>query len=486
MRQRILLVDDDQDFAKRVSGALEGVYEIDVCNDAASFEKRFEAMLYDLVIMDMRLPEGVEGLQLVKFIVERNPLQPVVIVTAYASTETYMQAIEAGALTYLDKQEFTPALIARVVENLLRQGHLEQKVAMLERQLLTVEPTEFIGASRGATKVRQQLRLALEHDDKHVLLVGERGVGKELIARSLQQLSAIRQSWPFLIVRAIGNDSGAQSAELFGSERPSLQADRGKIEEVGRGVIYLEDVDRIQPETWQRLVRSLHTRLYQRDGGKRKLALDARFVFSMSSVPLKASVQDSFRRDLVTFANCFEIDIPSLIERAEDIPLLALYFLQHLFRQGRTTARSFTGDTVAQLQTYHWPGQVDELRVVIEYAAVQARVRGDIEVRPRDLTPEIGSPEKKSGSSLVGGHYQLHLARAEVGLVESTARSLGIYGKAGLAQALGYNDRYTFSRRINRAFQTYPQLREEFPLLVERFFGKGIRRGPTKNHLAGR
>lgn len=470
-RPSILLVDDDVAFTEKVREAIEGLYDFAACHSVPEFRLRFDAAKYDLVIMDMRLERGHEGLDLVREILSQDPGQPVVIATAYADTETYLQALEAGALSYLDKRETSPVLIVRMIESLLQQGQLQGRVQTLEKELAAIDPMELVGASTGISIVRRQLRSALEEETIPILLRGERGVGKELVARNLHRLSHSYHRGPFVVARPAAIREEGHEDTLLGVDGSSQETRRGWLEEAQGGILYLDDVGALSRPAQRTLAAVLNTGRFVRNRGSRATRFGARVVASVSTA---AGAQS---RDLVeglhAWLHRLELAIPPLRERADDIPLLAMYFLQRLFRQGRTSARSFDGRAMQRLEAWGWPGNVEELRVSTEYAALRSSIRGGFEVRVEDLPAGVGDDRQRHLSTPARMNYQYQIARAEVELVDYARRTLATSRQSELANALGYNDRFTFARRISRAFEAFPGLRDEFPALADHFPRRG-------------
>ncbi len=469
IRKNILIVDDDVGFANQVSKVLEGVYHTDVCNGISEFRKCFGVGRFHLVIMDMRLEKGHEGIHLLREIIQMDPLQPVIIVTAYADTETYLQALEAGALTYLDKKEFTPTLIARMVEGLLQQGQLQERLLVLEQEMSLVDPVELIGASAGITKVRRKVQAAVEDEAALVLMSGERGTGRKLVARNLHQMSRLSRGGPFVTARIpLGSDE-KQIGYLFGEEDSTGNVHRGRFDEARSGTLYIEEIQQLGASAQAYLEKALISGEYTRKGGKQKIPIGARVTFSVSE-PLDEMISSGrLRETLYRTISRIEIQVPPLRLRSMDIPLLAQYFLVQMSRQGNTTARGFTGEAVERLQLHRWPGNVEELRVTIEYAGLQSAISKSASITLNDLPYELAGMHKSDSMEETRMDYKFHTARAELQLVNHARQSLNMDKKATIANRLGYNDRYTFARRIKRAFGAFPELREEFPELAMQF-----------------
>lgn len=376
-------------------------------------------------------------------------------------------ALEAGAMSYLDKHEFTPSLIARMVEGLLRQGGLQRQVAALERQIQVSNRAELVGASPEITRVREQLRLALADQTVPMLLRGERGTGKELAARSLFRQSVAEHRGAFVLGAIRGTPASMHYVQLFGCEGSSRAVTRGWLEEARGGILFLDEVSMLSPTAQQGLASAFRARRFRRENSQELIGLDTRVV-AATSIPLDEAVRKGrLREDLYEQLNRFEVVFPPLRERRGDIPLLAFFFLGNLFRLGRTPARSFAGRTLSVLEQYDWPGNVTELRVLVEFASLKAALAGHTEIGNEHL-PTIASSIAPSGE-VQPTDYRYHLARAEIELVDSAARGLDAGTKTGLAESLGYRDRFTFARRMRRNLDTFPELRDEFPKLAAMF-----------------
>jgi DNA-binding NtrC family response regulator len=466
------VVDDDVRFAEQVGAVLEGAYDVDLCHAIAEFRARFCVKRYHLVIMDMRLEKGYEGLELLRETLRRDPVQPVIIVTAYADTETYVAALEAGALTYLDKHEFTPTLIARMVQGLLREGRLQRCVRVLEEEV-AFRSTELVGASPGTAHLRRRLRVAADAEGVPILIQGELGVGKEQAARQLHELGHDRELMHFVTARFQSVSEEHHVAALAGSESEPGNIRRGWLEEAEDGTLYVPEVSTMNPAAQELLASTLSVGHFRRHGGDEHIAFSARFVAG-TVLSLRGAVQrGDFHRGLYGVLNRFEISVPPLRERREDIALLATHFLQHLYRLGSTAARSFSVDATARLEGHDWPGNVKELRLAVEQAALSAQMRSGMHIIPEDLPCSVVAPRVSGPKPQSHLNYRYNLARAEVELVDWACRHCDDTRRAALANELGYNDRFTLVRRVMRAFQGFPELRHEFPEAAEVFPLKG-------------
>jgi DNA-binding NtrC family response regulator len=474
---QILIVDDDPIFLAQLRDALEGFHGVECASSRDEFVTAFRPYKYDLLILDMRLKSGREGLGLARSALEQDPLQPIIVMTAYADTESHIEAINAGALVYLNKTDFSPNFIAEMVDAVLRQGALQRRVAHLERQLDQLEPGDIIGTSPTIEEVRGQIQTAATDGSVTVLVRGESGTGKELVARAVHHWSPRRQNGPFVAVSVAGLHRESIHSDLFGHERGAFTGAssrrKGCLEEAHQGVLFLDEIGDLDPDSQVKLLRVLETRSFARLGGNDEISVELQVV-AATHQDLETLIQTGrFRQDLYYRLRSFEVVIPPLRERAGDIPLLAQHFLGGMRSDGRTTARSLDREVFRVLSSAPWPGNVRELRNVIEYAAIQARAGNAEVVRQEHLPAELRDTEEgtKQSSSLTD--YQTHLARAELELVERAIALHGTATKTELAKLLGYNDRFTFVRRARRALGKHPCLVGEFQTVAQ-LFDEGV------------
>lgn len=462
---RILIVDDNIQYASKLNDVLVGLFKVEVCHSEKDFYDYFAVGRYDLLIIDMRLDKDREGLKLLRNVMKKDPLQAAIVMTAYADMETYTDALESGAITYLDKNEFSPALIARTVEAIVGQAKLNRRVHSLQQQIETVEPLEIIGAVPAIRQIRETLRKTATSEAK-ALLIGESGSGKCLAARNLHHLSQRYSKGPFVKVNCNRVSQNILISNLFGlpdekQEIKSKSANSCWLTEAKDGVLMIEGVEELNDIIWSGLVSLVTNGFCNHPESSRRIETTSLIILSTSPSDNRAIKCPDLSKYVV------QIRFPNLYERIEDIALLAQYFLQQLYRDGKTLVRAIRGTTIRTLEELSWPGNVKELQGAIAYAAIRADAVGDLEIGPEHL-PRIKIFASDIISSRTGPFdYQEHLARAEVSLVDSCMDNLGTVTKKKLSVHLGYNDRYTFHRRIKKIFEKYPKLRNEFPRVAK-------------------
>ncbi len=462
----ILIVDDNRDFAKKLAKALEGIFRVEISHTEAEFRQRFAVGRFDLLIMDMRLEKNREGLDLLKDALTQDPTQAAIVMTAYADAESYTEALASGALTYLNKHEFSPVLIARTVEAIVQQAALRRQVAALQRRLDASEPGEIIGTSLGIRQVRDGIRQAADDGRASVAIVGEAGTGRSLAARNIHHLSRRRADGPFVVGSCAGLGPNAREEAMFGTFRRMESGRRaeskGWVDNAKGGILFLDGFNVRDEIAVKHLAEFVRTGGFQRKGGTRTIEADVQLVVSISPGS-QPSGDCRTSRTILPSTGGIEINVPPLRERTEDILLLAQYALQNLYREGRTLTRSFRSSAIATMETLPWPGNVRELVSAIEYAAIRADAAGMHEIGPEHLPQSVSESPPLSADTPTTLDYQLHLARAELALVESSIDRFEFTKKAKLAEKLRYNDRFTFARRIRRHLHAYPSLAREYP-----------------------
>ena len=381
-KAKLFFVDDDRRYVEELSRVLRGQYEVVVAHSVEEFWEKFQLHGYDLLLIDIRLDEtrkGQEGLEILGEVKALDPDQEAIILTMYEEREFMAEAFAKGAALFLSKRDFTPATVVKMVNMALEKARLKKKVNALAKEVETLEPHDIIGKSPAIKKIKEEIQKAAEDGEITVLIRGESGTGKELVARNIHRLG-VRRDGPFVAVAVSGLNWDTIYSELFGHEKGSFTGaiDRkiGFFEEAHKGVLFLDEVGDLAQEIQVKLLRVLENRSFTRLGGTKEVSVDVQFV-AATNRPLEEMVEKGlFRQDLYFRLKAFEIYIPPLRERKEDIPLLAEHFLKVLRSKGRTPASRISGRVMENFLAYSWPGNVRELKNVMEYAGIQARAKG--------------------------------------------------------------------------------------------------------------
>jgi DNA-binding NtrC family response regulator len=469
-RPSVLIVDDDSEFLSKLKGVLDGIFNVRTCSSVVEFREHFVVGRFELIIIDVRLEKDREGLDLLREILAQDASQTAIVMTAYADIETHADALQSGAVTYLDKHEFSPVLIARTVQAIAQQVVLRRQVTALERRLAPVEPLEISGVRM--RDVRDAIRTAANDDRMPVVIVGEPGTGKEVIASNVHHLSRYRSDGPFIMGNCGRLTPPMFHKAAFGAfERSASRRvveSKGWVDEAKSGVLFLNDPTMTDGSIRAALSNLVLASRFCRSGDDRALEANVQVIFAVSARDnLDSAVVAA--RALNNSAGGMEIFVPPLRERIDDIPLLANHALQNLYRDGRTQVRSFQETALSVLEALPWPGNIRELKSAVEYGAIRADAVGAREIGPEHLPQSISEAPKPATGVPAVLDYQLNLARAEVRLVESAIVGLAMKKKGDLARTLQYADRFTFARRIRRLLSAYRGLAQECPNAAELF-----------------
>ena len=367
---RVMVVDDDAETLALLHEivAKEG-FEVETAEDAETALRRLEQWQPELVITDIHMP-GMDGLALLAAVREKEPDIPVVLLTAYGSLKTAVDAIKAGAFDYLSKP-FVVEDIRLVVRRALEHTKLVRENRSLRGQLLErYRFDNLVGSSGGMVAVYKMIARVAETDST-VLIQGESGTGKELIARAIHANSG-RSSGPFVAIDTGSLAETLLESELFGHERGAftgaIATKKGLLEQANLGTCFLDEIADLSPMMQSKLLRAIQEREIRRVGSETPRAIDVRIIAATKKALKPLVDAGTFREDLFYRLEVITIVLPPLRDRIEDIPLLSRYFVDKF---GRTKERPVTGlspDTIPLLTRYAWPGNVRELEHVIERA----------------------------------------------------------------------------------------------------------------------
>ncbi|HVN76513.1 MAG TPA: sigma-54 dependent transcriptional regulator [Thermoanaerobaculaceae bacterium] len=374
MPVRILVVDDEQHIRNSLATWFrEEGYDVSV---AASGKDALAAVAREgtnILLVDIKMP-GMDGLELQRKVRELAPDATIIIMTAYASVETAVQALKEGAYDYIVKP-FDPEAVSRLVRKAAERYSLITENRALRERIAAASPALITSGSPAMARVIELVD-QVAPTDTNVLITGESGTGKELVAR-LIHASSSRRFGAFVVENCGALAEGVLESELFGHERGAFTGavgrHRGKIEMANEGTLFLDEIGDVPPKVQVDLLRVLQERTLRRVGGNETVKVDFRLV-TATHRDLEAEVAaDRFREDFYFRINVFQIELPPLRERPGDVPLLAEHFLQQFATQMNRRISGFTPDAMAALVAYPWPGNVRELANAIERAVVLCR-----------------------------------------------------------------------------------------------------------------
>src|SRR6476619_1794625 len=381
MKPTVLIVDDEAGVRSALSGVLraEG-YAVDAVESGEACLDRVTRAPYDVIVLDIWLP-GIDGLVTLQRLRERRVDAPVVMISGHGNIESAVRAIKMGAFDFVEKPLSLEKTVL-VVGNAVRQRQLEAENRALRAHV--DKRLTMVGESYVMAQLREQVAMAAPTNGR-VLIFGENGTGKELVARSIHALGR-RRAGPFVEVNCAAIPEELIESELFGHVKGAFTgavADRrGKFELAHGGTIFLDEIGDMSLKTQAKVLRVLQEQVMEPVGGSNRIRVDAR-VLAATNKDLTAEIRaGQFREDLYFRLNVVPIFVPSLRERQNDVPLLADHFMAMLAREYGRRPKIFEPDAVTALQRYPWPGNVRELRNLVERLMIM--VPGD-RIAARDL-----------------------------------------------------------------------------------------------------
>ena len=448
MKQRILLVDDDENIRETLGTVLrEEGYDVEVVSSGKEAIKENSKSDFALLITDLKLPD-IDGIELYNTVKKAHPETLAIIITAHAGIESTIKAIRLGAYDYIQKP-FQMEEILLTVKRALQHAELRDQNVYLKRELKDkYHPDNIVGTNPGMLRTLNLMR-KVASTDVTVLIRGESGTGKELAARAIHHMSK-RADEKFVALSCGALPETLLESELFGYEKGAftgaLSKKPGLFEIADCGTFFLDEVGDLTPSTQMKLLRVLQEREFQPLGGVKQTKVNIRFIGATNKDLEDATKHGKFREDLYYRLNVITIELPPLRERKDDIPLLAKHFLEKLGSQ-----RALSEETMALLTSYSWPGNVRELENAIERAVVLGT--GNT-ITPEDL-PEI-LQEEDTLSEPVSGQEQtrqsLDFKKARDGFEEHFLRkTLHICGGniSEAARKCGISRRY-FHEKIKK------------------------------------
>jgi DNA-binding NtrC family response regulator len=460
--ERILILDDESDTTRIWKRIIESAnYPCIATTDPLEALKLIESEQPALFLTDLKMP-GMDGMEMLRRAQEINPQMPVVVLTGYASLETAVAAVKAGAFDFIPKSVSAEQL-KLMVERALTKRRLELENLHLRDQLRrTLGFENIIGESAALGKVLELVRKAAR-SEANILILGESGTGKELVARAVHANSP-RVAEPFVPVDCASLHESLLESELFGHEKGAFTgaatAKPGLMETAHHGTLFLDELGELPLGLQVKLLRSLQERQIRRLGGTRQIDVDVRIVCATNRDLGALVAARKFREDLYYRVNVIDIVLPPLRERLGDVELLATYFMRKCKRSGDATVKGFEPGAMLSLEAYSWPGNVRELQNVIERACALAEggtiTPAELPLHLRTPTPlEEQSPltdeppmvesandltlkeSKKRWISQLEAAYVEDLLKREGGNISQAARKAGV-------------DRKTLHRLLNK------------------------------------
>jgi two-component system nitrogen regulation response regulator NtrX len=405
---QVLMVDDDAAIRRQLRGVLEdeGHSTTEAANAGAAYTA-LEAKRFDVVLLDIQMP-GESGLDALVRLREQSPDTAVIIVSGEASIDNALRAGQRGAFDFVEKPIRDPEALLDIMAEAVRVSRLRRA----PRPAGAPEGDEtlgLVGDSPAMAKLREQVR-RVGPSSGRVLVTGENGAGKELVAHAIHALSK-RAAGPFVKLNCAAIPKDLLESELFGYERGAftgaVQSKKGRLELADGGTLFLDEVGDLAPEAQAKLLRVIETNELERVGGTRTAKVDVRLVAATNKELAEAVRAGEFREDLYFRLNVLPVVVPPLRERRTDVGTLAQYFLAQFAAIEGRGALHLSPEALEVLSEYHWPGNVRELRNLMERAVVL--VEGDT-ISAADLMPWLESPPDENEDAGLRGR----VARSEI------------------------------------------------------------------------
>ncbi len=396
---KILIVDDELSVRSSLEEwFLEDGFKVVIAESGEDALSKMHAGPFDIVLLDIKMP-GMDGIALQKKIKEIDPQAIVVIMTAYASVDTAVEALKLGAFDYVTKP-FDPDDLSHLISNALKQKDLTEENVQLKEKISELSGVdEMVGESDEIKRVFEMV-LTVADTDSTVLIRGESGTGKELIARAIHSHSK-RRYFPIVAVNCGAIPESLLESELFGHEKGAFTGAqyrrKGKIELADGGTLFLDEIGDISPKMQIDLLRVLESKSITRLGGTEDIHVNFRLICATNKNLEKLAEEEKFREDLYYRINVFTIFLPPLRERRTDIIPLAHHFITKYSRSMGKPEKQISPDAEKLLVSYPWPGNVRELENAIERAMVIGKKS---EIWLEDLPLHLNSQEKSVSDSL--------------------------------------------------------------------------------------
>lgn len=361
----ILVVDDEEGIRETISGILEDEgYNVITASTGIEAINTVKENNPDLVILDILLPE-LNGIEVLKEIKSFKPDLPVIMISGHGTSEDVVKSIKMGAEDYLEKP-LTLNRIVVTVQNALEKSALELENTLLKQNLL--RERVLIGESLKIKQLKEQIE-TIAKSNSRVLILGESGSGKELVAHLLHEKSQ-RADKPFIELNCAAIPQELIESELFGHEKGSFtgafERKKGKFELAHEGTLFLDEIGDMSLATQSKVLRVIETQEFQRVGGNKNIKVDVRIISATNKDLLEEVKKGTFREDLYFRLNVIPLKVPPLREHKEDIPLLVNHFLKYFAKEYGQKTKNITQEALKKLESYNWPGNVRELKNVIE------------------------------------------------------------------------------------------------------------------------
>jgi two-component system, NtrC family, nitrogen regulation response regulator NtrX len=364
---KILIIDDERSIRRALREILEfESFEVDEAEDGVDGLEKARAQYYDIIFCDIKMPK-MDGMEVLSKIQEEKIESPVIMISGHGNIETAVDAIKKGAFDFIEK----PLDLNRIlvtVRNANEKKSLVEETKVLKRTVQRFKGSSIIGDTPEILRIKEMIA-KVAPSDARVLITGENGTGKELVARSLHDNSA-RREHPFIEVNCAAIPSELIESELFGHEKgaftSAIKQKKGMFELASEGTLFLDEIGDMSASAQAKVLRALQENTIQRVGGEKNIKVNPRVIAATNKNLRKEIEEGNFREDLFHRLSVILIHVPSLNERKSDIPLLADHFLTMVCAEHGIPRKKFTDDALEALKNTNWTGNIRELRNIIE------------------------------------------------------------------------------------------------------------------------
>jgi two-component system response regulator AtoC len=426
-RPKILVVDDEDIVRESLRDWLGGVgYKVDIAESAEKALQIIKQKRTKIMIADLIMP-GMNGIELMKKAKEIVPTIATVIITAHGTIQTAISAIREGAYDYVEKP-FCPEKVELLIKNLIEHQDLVEENISLRRKI--EDRFQFEGIIAKSPKMLKIIELikTVAPTNATILIIGNTGTGKEVIARAIHHQSP-RRNKPFIATSCAALPESLLESELFGHEKGSftgaMERKKGKFEAGDKGTLFLDEIGEINANTQIHLLRALEEKKITRVGGNEEINVDVR-VIAATNRNLKMTIkQGTFREDLYYRLNVVTIDLPPLMDRMEDILPLAEHFLKKYAEENNKRIKNFSDDVVKFMLNYSWPGNVRELENMIERGVILSK---NTAITLDELPQDIIHPTPVEGKTVeeVTRNHIINVLEETKGNISKAAEILGV------------------------------------------------------------
>jgi DNA-binding NtrC family response regulator len=388
--KKILIIDDEQNFRMIISKVIQDEnYKVFSAGTGEDGITNFLKNKPDLVLLDLQLPD-ITGIEVLKKIKELNPLTEVLMLTAYGNINSAVEAMKLGAFDYLSKPIDNDELILKI-STAINSTLMKKEIHSLQQKLNGKKVVkESMGQSKEIQKVVELAEIVC-HTNMTVILEGKSGTGKELFARMIHQNSP-RKEKPFVAVDCGAIPETLFESEMFGYEKGAftgaVSSKKGRFEHANGGTLFLDEISNLPIVSQSKFLRAIQEKKIQRLGSKKEVSIDIRIIVASNHLLEESVEKGEFRVDLFHRLNEFKIELPTLIQRKDDIPVLVAYFIAEANKELGKSVESLSAQSYEILMAYNWPGNIRELKNVINRAVLMAN-SGEIQNRHLMISGKI-------------------------------------------------------------------------------------------------